>query len=530
MRQGSDSHDRNRRSNLVRASSAIIRNTAWNFLGTILPILLAVITVPVLIYSIGTQRFGVLAIAWAVLGYFGLFDLGLGGATTKFLAEALAHGRIAEGRALFWTSLIFNATLGLIGAFVLAVLSPLLVGSVLNIPVEIQAEALGAFYLVACSVPLVTLLETLQGALEAQHRFGLLNVLQIPTSTLTQAAPLLVLPFTYNLSWIVGAMVLGRLLSVVVFFVAAVRQLESPFGGPFFLRKRLGSLLSYGSWLSVTKAVDSLLIYADRFIIGSLSSMSAVAYYTVPYAAVTRLSVLPESLTRTMFPIFSAETEPGRRTRLYSNATKYLALVLAPCTATVIAFTPELLRLWVGEDFAQNSTAVMQILAVGVFLNSLAMIPYILIQGLGRPDITAKFHLLETPFYLLLLWYGLLHWGIAGAAVAWTVRAGVDALLLAFYVRLNNYLSPPPSVARLRWTLTFALLLVLGGWLLYELVDDLILKVGIWGLLSLLASFVVWQKLLTSEEQDSFTNYVKSISARMIAGSSPTKTGDQTDE
>jgi hypothetical protein len=82
----------------------------------------------------------------------------------------------------------------------------------------------------------------------------------------------------------------------------------------------------------------------------------------------------------------------------------------------------------------------------------------------------------------------------------------------------------------LRWTLTFALLLVLGGWLLYELVDDLILKVGIWGLLSLLASFVLWQKLLTSEEQDSFTNYVKSISARMIAGSSPTKTGDQTDE
>ena len=530
MRQGSDSHDRSGQSNLVQANSAIIRNTAWNFLGTVLPILLAVITVPVLIHSIGTQRFGVLAIAWAVLGYFGLFDLGIGEATTKFLAEAFAHGRIAEGRALFWTSLFFNATLGLIGTFVLVVLSPLLVGSVLNIPVEIQAEALDAFYLVACSVPLITLLETLQGALEAQHRFGLLNVLQIPTSTLTQAAPLLVLPFTHNLSWIVGAMMLGRLLSTVVIFVAAVRQLESPFRGPFFLRKRLGSLLSYGSWLSVTNVVSPLMHYADRFIIGSLSSMSAVAYYTVPFTAVTQLLVLPESLTRTMFPIFSAETEPGRRTRLYSNATKYLALVLAPCTATVIAFAPDLLRLWVGEDFAQNSAAVMQILAVGVFVNSLATIPYILILGLGRPDITAKFHLLEIPFFLLLLWYGLLHWGIVGAAVAWTIRVGVDALLLTFYVRLNNHLIPLLTVARLRRTLAFALLLVFGGWLLYELVDDLILKVGIWGLLSLLASFVAWQKLLTSEEQDSFTNYVKSISTRVLAGGLPAKKGDQTDE
>src|SRR3712207_2166233 len=86
----------------ARASTLLIRNTVWNILGTALPLLLTLLTFPVLIRSIGTERFGVLAIAWVVLGYFGLFDLGLGRATIKFMAEAFEHGRVVEVRGLFW--------------------------------------------------------------------------------------------------------------------------------------------------------------------------------------------------------------------------------------------------------------------------------------------------------------------------------------------------------------------------------------------------------------------------------------------
>ncbi len=49
------------------------------------------------------------------------------------------------------------------------------------------------------------------------------------------------------------------------------------------------------------------------------------------------------------------------------------------------------LRLWLGPEFARNSTAVLQLLAVGVFFNTLGVLPWVLIQGAGRPDLTAKF-------------------------------------------------------------------------------------------------------------------------------------------
>lgn len=493
------------------------RNTLWNILGASLPLVLAVVTLPVLIRGIGTERFGVLAIAWVILGYFGLFDFGLGRATTKFLAEDFEHGRVVEARALFWTSLLLNGALGILGGLVLGASASWLVESVLNVPTVLRSETLGAFYLMAASVPLVTLTTAARGVLEARHSFGLLNILQVPTSALTQIAPLLVLPFTNTLVWLVGALVISRLLGTAVFVVAALRQFEAPLAGSFLASKRLRGLFSYGGWLTVTNVIGPLMVYADRFVIGSLASMSAVTYYATPYEAVTRLWILPHSLMRTVFPIFSAVKEVQRRSEIYVSSIKYLALTLALVVATVIVFAPDILGLWVGETFAEKSTLVLQILAVGFFVNSLALGPFNLVQGLGRTDVTAKFHLLELPFYALLLWFGVRHLGIVGAALAWTARVTLDGLLLLAYVRLTGSVVPLPE-RKLMQSLSSSLLLIFGGWLLDRSVDNLMLKTAIWSLVLVIAGYGIWRTSLTPDERSKLILFGRRLAALTVGG------------
>jgi len=67
---------------------------------------------------------------------------------------------------------------------------------------------------------------------------------------------------------------------------------------------------------------------------------------------------------------------------------------------------------------------------VGVLVNSLAQVPYAQIQAFGRPDLTAKFHLIELPLQVALVWALVTTWGIAGAALAWSIRITVDAVFL----------------------------------------------------------------------------------------------------
>ena len=101
----------------------------------------------------------------------------------------------------------------------------------------------------------------------------------------------------------------------------------------------------------------------------------------------------------------------------------------------VITFSKEALTFWVGNNFASHSTKALQILALGVLFNALAQVPYGLIQSFGKPDLTAKLHLIELPFYLLLLWILTSHYGIVGAAIAWMIRSTMDMIGLFEIVR-----------------------------------------------------------------------------------------------
>jgi O-antigen/teichoic acid export membrane protein len=73
---------------------------------------------------------------------------------------------------------------------------------------------------------------------------------------------------------------------------------------------------------------------------------------------------------------------------------------------------------------------VLRWLAVGVFINCFARLPFAALQAAGRPDLTAKLHLGELPVYLLALWSLTTAYGIVGTAAAWTLRIVADTLLL----------------------------------------------------------------------------------------------------
>lgn len=486
----------------------IARNVVWNLLGTAVPLLVAIVAIPVLIEGLGVARFGVLTLAWMVVGYFSLFDLGLGRALTKLVAEKLGRGRTNEIPALTWTAIILMAILGVLGASFLAVFSPWLVGTVLKIPSELQYETLTAFYLLASSVPIVISATGFRGILEAHQRFELINAIRIPLGILTFLGPIVVLPFSHSLVPVVASLVIARLVSCFAFVVLCLHVDPSLRHLCGIHLKMVKPLICFGGWMTVTNIVSPLMVYLDRILIGTVISITAVAYYVTPYEIVTKLSILPSALMAVMFPAFSAAVvrDRVRAVLLFNQAIKYNFLALFPIVLVVVTFAQEGLSLWISSDFATHSTSVLQLLAFGVFINSFARVPFGLIQSLGRPDLTAKLHLIELPFYLLLLWFAIGAFGIIGVAITWSIRIVFDTFSLFLIAQRLFSLGS-----------TFSLQLVLLGCMalctmvLGAIISNVVVKVGF--LLLVLFSFAafVWLVFLDVEEKNLIHDHLRAI-------------------
>jgi O-antigen/teichoic acid export membrane protein len=439
----------------LTSSRLLARNTLWNMGGSAAPMFVAAICIPLLIKGLGTDRFGVLTLVWALIGYATLFDLGLGRALTQLVATKLGTGEDHEIPTLVWTSLLLMLLLGVLGAVVMILLAPWLVNHTLHVAGGLGHETLYSLYLLALSIPVVISTAALRGLLEAHQRFGLTTALRVPMGVFAYAGPLLVLPFSKSLFPVVAVLVAGRLIAWAAHLLLCLRVMPMLRHRIVWRRAAMGPLLRFGSWMTVSNIVSPLMVTLDRFVIGSLLSVGAVAYYATPYEVVTKFWLIPGSLIGVLFPAFSTSfaQDRNRTALLYGRSVKLLLLTMFPLILVVVALASDGLKLWLGAEFAKHSTPVLQWLAVGMFVNCLAWAPLGAIQGAGRPDLTAKLHMFELPLYLIALFWLTKTYGIEGAAMAWTARVSLDAA--ALFIVAQRFLPVRPSV-QLQTLLLFA--------------------------------------------------------------------------
>lgn len=411
----------------------ITKNWIVNLFGQGLPLIVGLLAVPCLLRYLGVERFGILSIAWAVLSSAGQFDLGLGRATTKYVAGYLGLGEHSALPGLFWTSLGSQTVFGIGTGFLLALATPILVNRVLKISPAYLGETKSLFFILAFSIPLTIVGNSSRGMLEAGQHFGIINYVKLPANISIFLLPIMAIPFRAGLREIVLLLLGSRFLATAAYFALCFKCFSELRGRFNFDAKLIRPLFIYGAWVTVSNLVGPLLMYADRFFIGAILSMSALGYYTAPYEILSRIWLVPTSLMATVFPAFSS-LRAGESTKqiedLYARSLKSILLVSGSILLILAAFASQILRIWLGADFAIKSTNTMQILALGMLGNCIAFVPFGLLQGLGHPDLTAKFHLLELPFYALALWFFLSRFGLVGAAWACSLRMLLDALLL----------------------------------------------------------------------------------------------------
>lgn len=397
---------------------------------------LGLVTVPYLINAIGVEKFGLLTIVWTLIGYFSIFDFGMGRALTQQIA-VLKNNEQARLPSIIKSGLKMMSIAGLIGGGILALTVFVFGVGWLKVSTDLINETNAAVYLAALGIPFTTITSGLKGILEGFEDFYSSSLFKMILGISNFLFPIAIVYYIGpSLSLIVLSLVTARILIMLLHFIPLFRRISLKSlvyaEGANYVEKK--ETIQFGAWMTLSNFISPLMVNADRFVISSVLGASLVAYYTVPFDVIVRLLIIPAALTTTLFPRFSSLfiSQGSELKELYKKSIKYILIGMGALAAGIIISSYLGLSIWISQEFAEKSWLLTCILGIGLLFNSLAQVPYALIQANREVKKTSIIHVAEFIIYVPMLYFTLKIWGIQGAAIAWTMRVLMDYVILSY--------------------------------------------------------------------------------------------------
>lgn len=411
-------------------SERILKNIGSGLMAQVWSGMLGLVVLPILVRGLGPERYGLLALSLAVIGFAAIADLGVGRAAAKYLAEDFERNETTRTQQHISSALSICSVMGVGGTLLLAASAPLLVDHVLKIPQHLAREARMVLWTTSLGLLPVLWRISLDGALSGHHRIAELSIGNVLANTLKAGLSI--------------AMVLtGRSIVGVVIANVAVSYLHAIglwfytrhyFAGRIKVRLgwdadiarelvRLGLLTSASSFLA-----GILLFYFDRFVIAVFLPLAVLGYYSTAFDITSKQCYISNPIGQAFFPVFSGKSKAGAGEfeKHYFRAAKLQAVGLTGLAAMLVVLGRPLLTYWISPDIAVHSSAVLGVLTVGMLLSSYANLPYIaILAGSERPEVCPKIFAAAFAVHVV-------------ASLALVKAAGVlgvaTSLLLAFAV------------------------------------------------------------------------------------------------
>ncbi len=399
-----------------------VKNSLYGVLEFAWPILLSIAVTPFIVRQLGIDAYGILSIVSVTLGFFAIFDLGLGLAAVRDIAEHYEKKDYIEINRVLSSILLTYLVIGTFGALVIVFAADFLTTQVINIPAQYLEVAKFAFYVAAFGFLFNMIIGVLGSIPKAIQRYDVSTKISIVFGTLTSLLMVLILYLGYGLKEVVILNLGISIVTGIVYIIVAKRlipqiKIRFKFYKDIFFR-----LFKFGGFFLITGISGMVLLQLDKLLIGSLISVSLVTFYVIPSSITQRIQGLITSSVNILFPVTSALHGTGQIEKLqkvYRSVVKVVLVIATSIAVPVFIFAGQFLLYWLGPDFARESTTVMMFLVPTYLILGITSVPWSICLGVGKSNINALFSVLVAVLNVLLIFVLYKPFGLNGVAAAY---------------------------------------------------------------------------------------------------------------
>ncbi len=326
-------------------------NTLVGLVGNIAQKALAFVTTLVLAHGLGQDGFGVYSFVGAYIFFFSfLVDLGM----ERVVTRELSQGRYRLGH------LLGNAILLKLGLCAVVVPAAMVVASLLTVSPEVRLCIL----LAALGLPL-SLDLLFRSYFQSQYEVKLIYLVTLPSSVLFLVLVSLCVHWSLSVRAVFSAALFNAVLTLVLLLSIAVPRTRLDLRPDPALLKML---LRDGAEVGLFVLLFMLAWRIDQILLFQLRGGVEVGRYAVGVRLSEALSLIPETLMLTVFPVLASShnSAPERFIQTYRLSFKYLSAIILPIALLLTLTRYELVVAVFGEQY-RDSALPLAILGWGMF-------------------------------------------------------------------------------------------------------------------------------------------------------------------
>ena len=407
----------------MRALKTLSNNIKFNAISQIAAFAVNFALLPFIVSHTGAEIYGAYILVVTFTGYLGLMDLGVGGATIKYIAEFSSKGDGNKVSQILSASLTFFTAIGIISALVLFALSFCFdlffkVDAYNKVIIRqlFQVAAVASFFI----WPGRIFDYALQG-FQRYDRFAGNNI--IFTALIGISAYVV---FANDMG-IVCYLAVSSLLTVLKYFSAFLivngGMIKERLIFPYFNKGIIKVIFDFSLYTFISSLAGILIFNVDSIIIGSFVSVAAVTVYNVGYNMQQGLRMLNSLIGGPLFPAYvemESRNEFERQKNILFKGTKYLGYVFVPMVMIAIVFAKPFITYWMGDAFI-SAVLPAQILISFWFFNIFFEVGSGMLSAKGFVKIICAFMVLNALANLVLSLTLVRFMGITGVALGTTI-------------------------------------------------------------------------------------------------------------
>jgi O-antigen/teichoic acid export membrane protein len=422
------------------AAAKLVRNTVANGIGSVFGIVIGLALTPFLIDHLGLAAYGVWALALTLTfsgGYASLSDLGIEGATVRYVAESVAEGDIEAVNRTVSTSLAVFSGIAILLGITVAALAPLLV-DLFGVSAHLRNAATLCFAVVGAQLALELPARAFVAVLQGSQLFVTYQEIELGRAVFQAALYVTVLLAGWGIGGLGISLAVSSAVALAAYWLLAHRAVPGLRVSPFRAhRAELKRLVRFGGGVFTLRLISTIYNQMDKAIVGIVLGTRQVGLYEIANKVnVSAATIASVSVSAVVPAAASLRREAAVVRDMFLRGSCYAVAVSLPFAVAAFIFARPLLLSWIGLR-AAPAIGAARLLMLYEAIQTPQNVASTMVYGLGRLRFPLVVHGTATLLNLVLSIALVRPLGISGVVVGTLIANGITwPALLWYYLRV----------------------------------------------------------------------------------------------